>query len=188
MLYQPKIPESLLRVSGIVATDGGLVTVDAVNVGSQAPAALINGAGQQNFSKWFEVKGRELTLLVKYTKSTETNIQFGFVIFGSGSVPSRDYDYTTNVSQSGGVTATNVDQKISGISYTLNESSETNVVWTTVALTATGNIAIPVHLGVKAVAVTPSAFPGRYARLVLIVGGTPVSGTAVSVDLCWSGV
>jgi hypothetical protein len=197
MLYQPKIPESLLRVVGLTAAGSGLVASSLSNAtGTQAAAAIATG---DNFSKWFEVKGRELTLLVSYTKGGETSVQFKFLIFGSGALPSRDIDYTTNTSQSGGVTATNTDQIISGVSYKLIESSAGagNVDWSTVAIGATLNppVAIPVHFGINnrataanGTSLMPAAFPGRYARLYLVVAGTPDANTRLNVDLAWSGI
>jgi len=192
MLYVPKIPETLLRVTGIVATNGGLVATNGTNSsGSQAGTNLVTG---QNFSKWFEVKGRELTLLVAYTKGGETSCQFAFTIFGSAGVPSRDMDVTFGPAGTG-VTAVNTDQVIGGVSYPLWESSMGNVQWVTNAFTATATMAIPVHLGVSnrttpatiPVALTPSAFPGRYARLGVVIAGNPNSSTVINVDLAWSG-
>ena len=181
MLYIPRRPMVICRAVGTTA-GGGIVNSAANNAsGTQADAAL--AADARAYTKWFEVLGTQLALGLNYVKGGETSIQLALEVFGADAIVQRDNDVTTD--STGTVTAVGVLNKITGTSFTLQESSmgTGGVEWTTKAFTATTIGLIPVHLGVNnrttpatiPVSSTANCFPGMFARAVIIVAGTPNS-------------
>lgn len=193
MLYNAQQPEVICRAVGTTA-GGGIVNSAANNAsGTQADAAL--AADARAYTKWFLVKGTQLTLGLNYVKGGETSVQLALEIFGSGTSVNRDNEVVTD--STGTTTAIVTTNRIAGTSFTLYESSmgTGNVEWTTKAFSATAIAALPVHLGVNnrttpatiPVSSVATCFPGKYARVVIIVVGTPNSTTRVGLDAFWSG-